>query len=58
MPESDLFGFLFKVYLFILRKRGWGGADRGREREIPSRLCAVRAEPDMGLEPMNSEIMT
>ena len=32
---------------------------RGRERErIPSRLCTVRAEPYMGLELVNSEIVT
>ena len=39
----------------------WG---RGREREgdreseAGSRLWAVRAEPDVGLEPTNCEIMT
>ena len=32
------------------RKRGRGG--------IPSRLSAVRAQLDVGLEPMNREIMT
>ena len=34
---------------------------RGREREkerIPSRLCTISAEPDVGLEHMNCEIMT
>ena len=32
---------------------------RKRERErIPSRLHAVNTEPDMGLEPLNREIMT
>ena len=30
---------------------------RGRER-LPSRLCTVRAEPNMGLDPTNHEIMT
>ena len=34
-----------------------GGAGRGRER-IPSRLCAVSAEPDLGLDLTNCEIMT
>ena len=28
-----------------------------RER-IPSRLCTVSVEPNVGLEPMNKEIMT
>ena len=35
-----------------------GGAERegGRER-IPSRFHAVSAEPDMGLDPTNCEVM-
>ena len=33
------------------------GRETGRER-IPSRLCAVRAEPDTGLELTNQEVMT
>ena len=38
-----------------------GGAERGREREreaerIPSKLCTVSMEPDMGLDLTNSEI--
>ena len=39
------------------KKVSRGGAERGRER-IPSRLHAVSAEPDLGLEPMNCESMT
>ena len=35
---------------------GAGGRERGRER-IPSRLCAIRAEADTGLELINREIM-
>ena len=31
-----------------------GGAERGRER-IPSRLCAVSAEPEVGLDPTDCE---
>ena len=32
---------------------------RGRERErFPSKLCIVSAEPDVGLNRMNHEIMT
>ena len=61
--ESVIFGsfvFSFKVYLLILRERE-GERQRawGRERErIPSRLLAVSAEPDSGLEPTNDEILT
>ena len=33
----------------------WG---RGGESEAGSRLRAVSTEPDMGLEPMNHEIVT
>ena len=33
------------------------GVERKGER-IPSRLCAVGSEPNMGLELMNHEIMT
>ena len=52
---------LFKVYLFILREspHKWGGGKRKKGREkIPSRLGAVGAEPDVGLELTNREIMT
>ena len=34
-----------------------GGAEREGER-IPSRLCTVSTEPDMGLKLTNHEIMT
>ena len=50
----------FKFYLFILRERermGRGGAEKGRER-IPSRFRADSAEPAMGLELTNREIVT
>ena len=48
--------FLFEVYLSILRERdcvcehtrGGGAGREGRER-IPSRLCAVSTEPQVGL---------
>ena len=33
------------------------GRERGRER-IPSRLCTISEEPDVGLELPNCEIMT
>ena len=65
-PESrailnlTFFKSLF-IYLFILRERARArepGRGRERERErIPSRLCAGNTEPDMGLKPMNFEIM-
>ena len=45
--------FLEFIYLF----RGWRGTERGKER-IPSRLCSVRADPNVGLEHTNREIMT
>ena len=38
-----------------------GKGQREREREgqrIPSRLCSVCMELDVGLDPMNREIMT
>ena len=44
-------------------REGEGEGERERERErekerIPSRLHAVRTEPDVGLSLMNGEIMT
>ena len=43
-------------------KAGEGQRERERERErerdrIPTRLCAVSAEPNSGLKLMNSETM-
>ena len=45
----------FKVYLD--REHKWA---RGRDKETqnPSRLLAINAEPDVGLELTNREIMT
>ena len=31
-------------------ERAGGGAERGREREFPSRFQAISAEPEVGLE--------
>ena len=50
------FVYFFNVYLFILRERQ---CEQGRDRErIPSGLCTVSADSDMGLELINHEIMT
>ena len=39
--------------------RGGAGRERERERErVPSRLCTVKSEADVGFEPTNPEIMT
>ena len=36
-----------------------GEGEREGEREnIPSRLCTVSTKPNMGLDPMNCEIVT
>ena len=57
-------GVVFFLSLFIYLEREnahkqGGGAERERERErIPSRLCIVSTEPDVGLHPMNCEITT
>ena len=64
LPEGN---FVFNVYLFILRERererereslSTGGAEREGDDNLPNRLCAVSAEPNMGLNPTNREIMT
>ena len=66
MSVSYSFFFVCKfIYLFWERERerastrdckqGWG-RERGRER-IPSSLHTVSIEPDVGLDPMNCEIM-
>ena len=56
---------LFKVYLFIEREKererermSWGGAEREAREKIPSRLCTVSTEPDVGLKLIDHEIMT
>ena len=48
------------IYLFFEKERQpeqGSGRERGRE-SIPSGLCAVRAEPDVGLELTKHEITT
>ena len=59
LPDIYFLIFLFKnflmfVYLFLRERERKQG--RGRER-IPSRLQAVSAEPEAGLEPTNREIV-
>ena len=54
------------IYLFLSKRQrqsmSIGGAEREREgdtdSEADSRLWAVNTEPDVGLEPMNCEILT
>ena len=49
------FIFFFKC-LFIFEREQRRDRERGRYR-IPSRLCTVSVEPDMGLELMNHKVM-
>ena len=65
--ETGSFVYLFKMFLnvYFLRERerettSREGAERGgdTESEAGCRLRAVSTEPDAGLEPTNSEIMT
>ena len=58
----SFFFFFFSLMIYFQREKetehaSGGGAEREGET-IPSRLRAVRAESDAGLEPMNREIMT
>ena len=45
------------MFIYFEREEGQRERERGGER-IPSRLHAVSAEPDTGLESTNREIMT
>ena len=49
-------GFKQKGTLSVERDRDSGR--RGGAERIPSRLCTVRTEPDVGLEPTNRETVT
>ena len=61
-PSVSIYIYIF----FFERERAhvyeWEAGSREREgereRKIPSRLCVVSVEPDVGLDPMNLEIMT
>ena len=63
---STVFFFLtenfFNVYLFLRESdsvsRGRAERDGDAESKAGARLCAVSTEPDLGLEPINYEIMT
>ena len=46
------------MFYYLFLKESWGRGKREREERIPSRLCAISTEPDVGLELMNCEIMT
>ena len=60
MLEEGLSDMLVLFLMFIyLEREGERTQGRGRERErIPRRLHTVSADPNMGLELMNREIMT
>ena len=57
--------FIFSLFIYFERdrERDREDSEQGRDRErgtqrVPSRLCTVSVEPDMGLEPTNLEIIT
>ena len=52
--------FSLSLFIYFESKRALAGeGQREWERErIPCRLCTVSVEPNVGLEPMNNEIMT
>ena len=60
MEHATLFvvvvGLVYFESVVYVHEQG-RGRERRRER-IPSRLCAVSVEPDLGLEPTNHEITT
>ena len=58
MLVDMIHALFFVLSLFIYFERVHGrGRERGREG-IPSKLCTISAEPKVGLELMNREIMT
>ena len=45
------------MFVYLFSEGGKGQTERGREG-LPSGLCAERAEPDVGLDLTNREIVT
>ena len=52
--------FFFSVSFIYFERESTnrGGAQRERERENPKQALGCQAEPNMGLDPINCEIMT
>ena len=55
--------FFYSLFIYFEREKEEDSmCEQGRGREeterIPNRLHAVSAEPDLGLDPTNREIMT
>ena len=46
------------MFIYFWRRESREREERGGRQRIPSRLHTVSAEPDVGLNPMNSEFMT
>ena len=46
------------MFIFETEQAGEGGAEKEGDRESQAGPAGVSAEPDVGLEPTNHEIMT
>ena len=55
--QQSVVSLFFKVSLFILRERQSVNGEGQRERTL-NRVYVLSAEPDMGLEPVNREMVT
>ena len=58
-----IFNFLMIIYIWERerernRAQEWAERERDKESKAGSRLWAVSTEPDVGLEPLNHEIVT
>ena len=49
--------FIF-LSLFIFEREGAGEGQRVGGERIPGRFCTIGMEPNVGLKPMNCEVMT